>query len=121
MLSFETGSTAFASPVMFLIQQQDRLLNMRLSDNIDQELFAAKHTQMRAPLASIKLQLDVLALKVLQLTRGVDNFLNRSPPEPEEVRFRNRLFRRKDHLLGCLQDPAAEPTNTVPSGIRGRR
>jgi hypothetical protein len=61
------------------------------------------------------------ALKVLQLTQGVDNLLNRSPPEPEEVRFRNRLFRRKDHLLGCLQDPAAEPTNTVPSGIRGRR
>ena len=43
-----------------LIQQQDRLLNMRLADDIDQEVFAKKHTQLRDRLASIKLQLDVL-------------------------------------------------------------
>ena len=43
-----------------LIQQQDRLLNMRLTDDIDQELFAKKHTELRDRLASIKLQLDVL-------------------------------------------------------------
>jgi site-specific DNA recombinase len=43
-----------------IIQQQDRLLNMRLSDDIDQELFAKKHTELRDRLASIKLQLDVL-------------------------------------------------------------
>jgi hypothetical protein len=51
------------------------------------------------------------ALKVAQLQRGVANLLERSPPEPEEVRFRNRLLRQREHLLGCLQDPAAEPTN----------
>jgi len=33
---------------------------MRLSEDIDQELFAKKHTQRRDRLASIKLQLDVL-------------------------------------------------------------
>lgn len=43
-----------------IIQQQDRLLNMRLSEDIDQELFAKKHTELRDRLASIKLQLDVL-------------------------------------------------------------
>ena len=43
-----------------LVQQQDRLLNMRLSDDIDQETFARKHTELRDRLASIKLQLDVL-------------------------------------------------------------
>lgn len=51
------------------------------------------------------------AAKVEQLTRGVDNLLSRSPPEPEAVRFRNRLEKQRAHLLGCLHDPAAEPTN----------
>ena len=43
-----------------LIQQQDRLLNMRLSEDIDQETFARKHTEFRDRLSSVKLQLDVL-------------------------------------------------------------
>ena len=43
-----------------IIQQQDRLLNMRLAEDIDQELFAKKHKELRDRLASIKLQLDVL-------------------------------------------------------------
>ena len=43
-----------------LVQQQDRLLNMRLSEDIDQETFARKHTELRDRLASIKLQLDVV-------------------------------------------------------------
>ncbi len=43
-----------------IVAQQDRLLNMRLSEDIDQETFARKHTEMRDRLASIKLQLDVL-------------------------------------------------------------
>lgn len=62
-----------------LVQQQDRLLNMRLSKDIDQETFARKHTEMRDRLASIKLQLDVvdrshdekaeLAAKVFELSQ----------------------------------------------------
>lgn len=43
-----------------LVQQQDRLLNLRLSEDVDQETFARKHTEIRDRLASIKLQLDVL-------------------------------------------------------------
>ncbi len=43
-----------------LTEQQDRLLNIRLAEEIDQETFATKRTQLRNRLASIKLQLDVL-------------------------------------------------------------
>lgn len=51
------------------------------------------------------------ASKVLQLVCGVDNLLNRSPPEPEAQAFRQRMLKQRDHLLGCLSEPAAEPTN----------
>lgn len=43
-----------------IVAQQDRLLNMRLAEEIDETTFARKHTEMRDRLASIKLQLDVL-------------------------------------------------------------
>jgi site-specific DNA recombinase len=43
-----------------IVAQQDRLLNLRLAEDIDQETFARKHTEMPDRLASIKLQLDVL-------------------------------------------------------------
>ena len=43
-----------------LVQQQDRLLNLRLADDVDQETFARKGTEIRDRLASIKLQLDAL-------------------------------------------------------------
>lgn len=54
---------------------------------------------------------DEFAAKVLQISQGVTNLLERSPPEPEEVAFRDRLQRQREHLLGCLSEPAAEPTN----------
>jgi hypothetical protein len=56
---------------------------------------------------------EVWTAKVKQLERGVDNLLDQSPPEPEEVRFRERLRRQRPHLLGCLHDTAAEPTNNL--------
>ena len=43
-----------------LVQQQDRLLNLRLADDVDQETFARKSTEIRDRLASIKLQLEAL-------------------------------------------------------------
>jgi site-specific DNA recombinase len=62
-----------------LVQQQDRLLNMRLSEDIDQETFARKHTELRDRQASIRLQLDSvdrchaetaeLAAKVFELSQ----------------------------------------------------
>ena len=66
-----------------LTAQQDRLLNIRLADEIDQTTFAAKHTELRDRLASIKLQLDVLdrshdetaelAAKVFELSQTLQN------------------------------------------------
>lgn len=66
-----------------LIAQQDRLLNLRLGNEVDQETFAAKHTELRDRLSSIKLQLDVLdrshdetaelAAKVFELSQTLQN------------------------------------------------
>ncbi len=62
-----------------LVEQQDRLLNLRLSDSIDQDTFARKSTELRDRLAAIKLQLDAvdrshdetaeLASKVFELSQ----------------------------------------------------
>ena len=62
-----------------LLNQQSRLLDMRLADQLDQDTFAAKHTELRDRLASIKLQLESvdrttqelaeLALKVFELSQ----------------------------------------------------
>jgi site-specific DNA recombinase len=43
-----------------VIAQQDRLLNLRIDNQIEQEAFARKQTELRDRLAGIKLQLDVL-------------------------------------------------------------
>lgn len=66
-----------------LVAQQDRLLNLRLSEDVDQDTFARKHTELRDRLASIKLQLDVLdrshdetaelAAKVFELSQTLQN------------------------------------------------
>ncbi len=66
---------------MLLVQQQDRLLNLRLAEDIDQETHARKCTELRGRLASIKLQLDVLdcshdetaelAAKVFELSQAL--------------------------------------------------
>ncbi|GMU37841.1 MAG: recombinase family protein [Phycisphaerae bacterium] len=66
-----------------LVAQQDRLLNLRIADDVDQETFARKHTELRDRLSSIKLQLDVLdrshdetaelAAKVFELSQTLQN------------------------------------------------
>ncbi|MGD9689531.1 MAG: recombinase family protein [Phycisphaerales bacterium] len=66
-----------------LVAQQDRLLNLRLGGEVDQDTFARKHTELRDRLSSIKLQLDVLdrshdetaelAAKVFELSQTLQN------------------------------------------------
>jgi site-specific DNA recombinase len=66
-----------------LAAQQDKLLNLRLDDAIDDARFAAKSTELRDRAASIKLQLDVLdrsrdetaelAVKVFELSQALQN------------------------------------------------
>lgn len=63
------------------IQQQERLLEMRISEEVDQATYAKKSTQLRDRLASLKLQLDCvdrsrdeladLASKVFELSQGL--------------------------------------------------
>lgn len=62
-----------------LVAQQDRLLNLHLAGDIDQQTFAHKQTELRDRVASIKLQLDAvdrshdemaeLAVKVFELSQ----------------------------------------------------
>lgn len=62
-----------------LEEKRDRLLNMRLEDQVDQDTYASKHTEIRDRMASLKLQLEVLsrsadetgelALKVFELSQ----------------------------------------------------
>ena len=47
-------------PEMLLVQQQDRFLNLRLSEDLDQDTFVRKHTESRDRLATIKLQLGAV-------------------------------------------------------------
>ena len=65
--------------VSLSLNQQCRLLDMRLADQIDQDAFASKQTELRDRIASLKLQLDSvhrssdelteLALKVFELSQ----------------------------------------------------
>src|SRR5262249_44756037 len=86
-----------------LVQQQDRLLNMRLADEIDTETCAKKHTELRDGLATIKLQLDAvdrshnetaeLATRVFELSQTVRHqWLTADYPEKRrllEIMFLN--------------------------------
>ena len=40
-----------------------------------------------------------------------DRLLDRTVEQPGELAVRNRLAKQRAHLLGCLYEPAAEPTN----------
>ena len=40
-----------------------------------------------------------------------DMLLDKPVGQPGDVAVRNRLLKQRTHLLGCLYEPAAEPTN----------
>jgi DNA invertase Pin-like site-specific DNA recombinase len=46
--------------VSLTVEQQDRLLNLRIDDQIDEPTFARKQTELRDRLAKLKLQLEAL-------------------------------------------------------------
>ncbi len=62
-------------------RQQERLLNLHLSGNLDESAFATKNTEIRDRLANLKLQLEVtdrsvaekadVALKVFELSQSL--------------------------------------------------
>ena len=45
------------------------------------------------------------------LENWIDKLLDESVEQPGEARIRNRLRKQRPHLIGCLYDFAAEPTN----------
>ncbi|MDX2199515.1 MAG: recombinase family protein [Phycisphaerae bacterium] len=79
-----------------LVAQQDRLLNLRLAEEIDEARFASKNTELRDRLAAIKLQLDVvdrshdetaeLAVKTFELSQSLkDKWLTASPAAKRQI------------------------------------
>lgn len=46
-----------------------------------------------------------------RLSDWADRLLERSCTQPGDVAVQNRLLKQRAHLLGCLDNPAAEPTN----------
>lgn len=79
-----------------LVQQQDRLLNLRLKEEIDEDLYAHKATELRDRLSSIKLQLDAvdrsrdemsdLASKVFELSQTLkDQWLSAGYAEKRRI------------------------------------
>jgi transposase len=53
---------------------------------------------------------DYEALRA-RLEARCDELLAQPCTQPGDVKVRNRLTRQRPHLLGCLYEPAAEPTN----------
>ena len=51
------------------------------------------------------------AAKRDHLQKQVDELLDQPVSQPGDVAVRNRLSKQRPHLLGCLHEPAADPTN----------
>lgn len=51
------------------------------------------------------------AQRLAALESWADRLLDQPCQHPGEARVRNRLAKQRPHLLGCLYEPAAEPTN----------
>jgi len=47
----------------------------------------------------------------LNLEALKDRLLDEPLSQPSDIKIRNRLIKHRPHLLRCLQEPAAEPTN----------
>jgi site-specific DNA recombinase len=79
-----------------LVANQDRLLNLRIEDKIDEATFVRKETELRDRLAGIKLQIDALdrshdetaelAVRVFELSQTLrEQWLTADWPAPRKV------------------------------------
>lgn len=59
------------------------------------------------------LDTDAFAAKRQHLQAQCDRLLDTPVHQPGDVAVRNRLQRQRPHLLGCLHEPAADPTNNL--------
>lgn len=58
-----------------------------------------------------RLDPSVFTAKREYLERRCDELLAQTRDQPGDLRIQNRLRKQRDHLLTCLYEPAAEPTN----------
>ena len=58
-----------------------------------------------------KMEMATMIERRTHLENWIDKLLDESVEQPGEARIRNRLRKQRPHLIGCLYDFAAEPTN----------
>jgi hypothetical protein len=58
-----------------------------------------------------KMDMAMFVERRTHLERWIDRLLNESVERAGETRIRNRLQKQRPHLIGCLYELAAEPTN----------
>jgi hypothetical protein len=109
-----------------LRQQQDKLLNLRLAEEIDADAFATKKTELRDRIANVTLQMEVvdrdrgeqseLAIKTFELSQALESkWLNAGFAEKRkllELVFSN--FRLDDVTL-CYE--INEPFDVLAKGL----
>ena len=54
---------------------------------------------------------ELFADKRARMEQWCERLLGQAVGQPGDVAVRNRLLKQRQHLLGCLYEPAAEPTN----------
>lgn len=96
------------------VNRQNRLLNMRLADDLDQETFAKKQTELRDRFSQIKLQLDVLDRSHDESSELASRVFELSQTLTEKW-FKSDLFEKRRILeivfLNCtLEDVTLVPT-----------
>ncbi len=84
------------------VQQQHRIVDMRINHEIDADIFAGKQTELRDRIAGLKLQLDVidrsndemcdLAVKVFELSQALATKWLTADYATKTSNSRNRLF-----------------------------
>jgi len=58
-----------------------------------------------------EMEMMTLIERRTHLENWIDRLLDKSVEQPGEARIRNRLRKQRPHLIGCLYDLSAEPTN----------
>ncbi len=109
-----------------LIEQQDRLLNMRIEDEIDETTFAKKRLKLRDREADLKLQLEVedrshheiadLAVKVFELSQTLaDKWLTADYAEKRKILEIVCLNLELDDVNLCVQ--IRKPFDVLAKGL----
>ena len=61
--------------------------------------------------ARSSLAVEAFAAERSRIAAAAERLLEEPVERPQEAAIRNRLAKQREHLLVCLEEPAAEPTN----------